>query len=67
MHESDDPKRDLLRHAVATLAYRDGKTLRDAPAGAAHCRTNGAAVQSEKAAARSLLGRSLSCHGCGKR
>jgi hypothetical protein len=28
-----DPKRDLLRHALATLAYRGGKALRGAPAG----------------------------------
>ncbi len=28
-----DPKRELLRHTVATLAYRGGKTLRDAPEG----------------------------------
>ena len=28
----DDPKRDLLRHTLATLAYLGGKTLRDAPA-----------------------------------
>ncbi len=27
-----DPVRQLLRHAVATVAYRGGKTLRDAPA-----------------------------------
>jgi hypothetical protein len=27
----DDPKRDLLRHALATLAYRAGRTLRAAP------------------------------------
>lgn len=27
-----DPKRELLRHAVATVSYRGGKTLRDAPA-----------------------------------
>lgn len=27
-----DSKRDLLRHTVATLAYRAGKTLRGAPA-----------------------------------
>jgi len=26
-----DPKRELLRHAVATLAYRAGKALRNAP------------------------------------
>jgi hypothetical protein len=26
-----DPARQLLRHAVATVAYRGGKTLRDAP------------------------------------
>lgn len=28
-----DPARELLRHTVATLAYRAGKALRDAPAG----------------------------------
>lgn len=28
-----DGKRELLRHAVATLAYRGGKALRDAPPG----------------------------------
>ncbi len=27
-----DPERDLLRHTLATLAYRGGKTLRDATA-----------------------------------
>jgi hypothetical protein len=27
----DDTKRDLLRHTLATLAYRGGKTLRNAP------------------------------------
>jgi hypothetical protein len=26
-----DPKRELLRHTLATLAYRGGKVLRDAP------------------------------------
>jgi hypothetical protein len=26
-----DPKRELLRHTLATLAYRGGKALRDAP------------------------------------
>jgi hypothetical protein len=26
-----DPKRDLLRHTLATVAYRGGKTVRDAP------------------------------------
>jgi hypothetical protein len=30
---SRDPEREFLRHAVATLAYRAGKMLRDAPAG----------------------------------
>ena len=35
---SSDPKRDLLRHTVATLAYRGGKTLRGAPAGFADFR-----------------------------
>jgi hypothetical protein len=33
-----DPGRDLLRHAVATLAYRGGKALRGAPAGFADFR-----------------------------
>ena len=28
-----DPKRELLRHTVSTLAYRGGKVLRDAPDG----------------------------------
>jgi hypothetical protein len=32
MSEPIDPKRDLLRHALATLAYRGGKALREAPA-----------------------------------
>src|SRR5437867_911413 len=27
-----DPKRELLRHTVATVAYRGGKAVRDAPA-----------------------------------
>jgi hypothetical protein len=31
MTASSDPARQLLRHAVATVAYRGGKTLRDAP------------------------------------
>jgi hypothetical protein len=30
---SNDPKRDLLRHALATLAYRAEKTVRGVPAG----------------------------------
>jgi len=28
-----DPKRELLRHAVATVAYRGGKAVRNAPSG----------------------------------
>jgi hypothetical protein len=28
----EDPKRQLLRHTVATLAYRGGKAIRDTPA-----------------------------------
>jgi len=32
MGESTDSWRQFLRHAVATLAYRGGKVLRDAPA-----------------------------------
>ncbi|MGH7496999.1 MAG: hypothetical protein ACREOO_32010 [bacterium] len=31
MNTTTDLKRELLRHTVATLAYRGGKTLRDAP------------------------------------
>jgi hypothetical protein len=31
-----DPKRDLLRHTLATLAYRGGKATRGAPAEFAH-------------------------------
>ncbi len=30
---SADPKRELLRHTLATLAYRGGKAVRNAPAG----------------------------------
>jgi hypothetical protein len=30
---SSDPKRELLRHTVATLAYRAGKAIRNAPEG----------------------------------
>ena len=33
MKTGTDPKREFLRHAVATLAYRGGKVLRDAPDG----------------------------------
>ncbi len=31
--EHTDPKRGLLRHTLATLAYRGGKAIRGAPAG----------------------------------
>ncbi|MGD0568867.1 MAG: hypothetical protein ABSA78_10715 [Candidatus Sulfotelmatobacter sp.] len=30
---NSDPKRDLLRHTLATLAYRGGKAIRNAPEG----------------------------------
>jgi hypothetical protein len=30
---SSDPKRDMLRHTVATLAYRGAKAVREMPAG----------------------------------
>ena len=30
---ASDPKRELLRHALATLAYRGGKAIRNAPEG----------------------------------
>lgn len=33
MTDSADPRRPLLRHALATLAYRGGKVLRNAPEG----------------------------------
>src|SRR5579863_6900729 len=32
-HKAPDSQRELMRHAVATVAYRGGKTLRNAPAG----------------------------------
>ncbi|HYM62488.1 MAG TPA: hypothetical protein VEZ11_16520 [Thermoanaerobaculia bacterium] len=32
MSDSPDTKRELLRHTIATLAYRGAKALRDAPA-----------------------------------
>jgi len=39
MRSDSDPKRDLLRHGLATLAYRGGKAVRNAPANFAeyHC------------------------------
>lgn len=38
MTPNSDPKRELLRHTVATLAYRGGKAVRNAPAGFAEFR-----------------------------
>lgn len=38
--ESKDPKREMLRHTVATLAYRGGKAVRDAPASFASFRAS---------------------------
>jgi hypothetical protein len=32
MSSTSDPKRELLRHAIATVAYRGGKAVRNAPA-----------------------------------
>lgn len=32
MSRDPDPRRDLLRHTLATLAYRGGKAVQDAPA-----------------------------------
>lgn len=40
MSAASDPKRELLRHTVATLAYRGGKTLRGAPQGFASFRVS---------------------------
>ncbi|MGH9504558.1 MAG: hypothetical protein ACRD20_17030 [Terriglobales bacterium] len=38
MTTTSDPKRELPRHTVATLAYRGGKAVRNAPAGFAEFR-----------------------------
>lgn len=35
---SSDPKREMLRHTLATLAYRGGKVVKNAPAGFAEFR-----------------------------
>jgi hypothetical protein len=40
MSMDSDSKRDLLRHTVATLAYRGAKTISDAPVGFATFRVN---------------------------
>ena len=40
MTANSDPKRELLRHTVATLAYRGGKAIRNAPAGFAEFRAS---------------------------
>ena len=41
MSKASDPTRSFLRHCVATLAYRGGKALRDAPAGFSDFRISG--------------------------
>jgi hypothetical protein len=38
MTSNFDPKRDFLRHTLATLAYRGGNAVRNAPAGFAETR-----------------------------
>jgi len=43
MTTETDPARELFRHALATLAYRGGKTLRDADANFAAFRAGGKA------------------------
>ena len=40
MTSTTDVKREMLRHTLATLAYRGGKTLRGAPEGFASFRVN---------------------------
>ena len=40
MTSTKDEKREMLRHTLATLAYRGGKTLRGAPEGFASFRAN---------------------------
>ena len=37
---ASDPKRELLRHTLATVAYRGGKAVRNAPAGFAEFQSN---------------------------
>ena len=39
MISNSDPKRDFLRHTLATLAYRGGNAVRNAPAGFAETRS----------------------------
>jgi hypothetical protein len=39
MTSNSDPKRDFLRHTLATLAYRGGNAVRNAPAGFAEIRS----------------------------
>ncbi len=38
---ASDPKRELLRHSLATLAYRGGKAVRNAPESFASFQTDG--------------------------
>ena len=38
MTSNSDPKREFLRHALATIAYRGGNAVRNAPAGFAEFR-----------------------------
>lgn len=40
MNSTADEKREMLRHTLATLAYRGGKTLRGAPEGFASFKVN---------------------------
>jgi hypothetical protein len=42
-NRSADPKRELLRHALATIAYRGGKALRNAPDGFSEFQAGGRA------------------------
>ena len=39
MNPTADPRRQFLRHTIATLAYRGGKILRDVPDGFESLRT----------------------------
>src|SRR5438132_3735095 len=48
MSKASDPTRSFLRHCVATLAYRGGKALRDAPAGFSDFRISGTTRSSGK-------------------
>ena len=50
--QNSDTKREMLRHTVATLAYRGGKTLRGAPDGFSDFRSPASGPRSVMATTR---------------